>query len=78
MMPRVIAVTPKDAYTLNVCFSTGEDGEFDISPYLDIGVFKELKDVSYFRTVTVKDGTIVWPNGQDLCPDTIYDEAHKR
>ena len=41
------------------------------------GVFAPLLDDNYFRLVTVDPelGTIVWPNGADVCPDTLYSHA---
>jgi len=48
---------------------------FDVNPYLELGLFKQLKDPAYFSSVTVEDGTIVWKNGQDFSPDTLYLEG---
>lgn len=45
---------------------------YDCSDLLDFGVFAELKDKQYFQKATVLDGTVVWPNDQDICPDTLY------
>jgi hypothetical protein len=39
---------------------------------LEIGIFKELKDVSMFKSVKPFPGSIQWANGVDLCPDTLY------
>jgi len=38
------------------------------------GVFTPLQDIDYFAQVEVdlEAGTIVWPNGVDLCPDVLY------
>lgn len=37
------------------------------------GVFGPLADPDFFQQVTVDSqaGTIVWPNGVDLCPDVV-------
>lgn len=37
------------------------------------GVFEPLRDPVYFARVAVNDelGTIVWPNGADMCPDVL-------
>ena len=53
-------------------FTNEEDGIYDCLPILDFGVFKELKDLSYFNLAQVLDGTVVWPHDQDICPDTLY------
>jgi hypothetical protein len=44
---------------------------FDVSPYLDRGVFKELKDLKNFRRVYLAYGTVVWPHEIDIAPETI-------
>ncbi len=28
--------------------------------------------MDYFKKAAVVDGTVVWPNDQDICPDTLY------
>lgn len=75
MNPRVAAVAPLADYKLELKFLDGSVRVFDMTPYLEFGVFQELKDVSYFKLVTVKDGSIFWPNEQDLCPDTLFEES---
>ena len=32
----------------------------------------DLKEKAYFNQVKLKDGTVVWPHDQDICPDTLY------
>jgi hypothetical protein len=75
MNPRVVTVIPNDDYTLNIKFENGEEKIFNIRPFLNFGVFKELKDLSYFKKVKPFMGTISWPDGQDICPDTLYLEG---
>ena len=77
--PRVADVTPLANYRLALTFKNGERGVFDCTEYLDSGVFKELKNERYFRMVQVwkEAGTIHWPNGQDLCPDSLYEGSKK-
>lgn len=75
MNPRVIEVEPADDYKLNLLFSNGEKGIFDCSSLLNFGVFCELKNKAYFKQVKVEYGTVVWPHEQDLCPDTVYEDA---
>lgn len=72
MNPRVKAVTPHPDYTLTLVFANGEVRAFDVKPYLHIGVFRELQDLSLFNSVKPFLGSIQWKNGQDLCPDTLY------
>jgi len=72
MNPRVIAVKPNLGYTLTLTFTNGEVKIFDVKPYLDKGIFRELKDPSLFNTVRPSLGSIRWNDGQDFCPDTLY------
>lgn len=41
------------------------------------GIFTQLQEDAYFRQVRVSSdmGTIVWPNGADVCPDVLYSFA---
>ena len=77
MNPRVNKVSTTDNYQLNLVFTNGEQGIYDCSSLLNFGVFKELKNKNYFIQAKVIDGTVAWPNEQDICPDTLYLESKK-
>lgn len=70
-MLKVTQVEALENYELNVVLSDGRCGIFTAGPYLDKGIFKELKDKDYFRTVRPAFGGIVWQGGQDFSADTI-------
>ena len=36
-------------HKIEVTLSNGKRGVFDVKPYLDRGIFKELKDYNYFK-----------------------------
>lgn len=69
--PKVIKVEPQENHTLLLTFENGEERVFDISPYLK-NFFSELEDLEYFKKVNVENGSIAWPNGQDLAYDMLY------
>jgi len=77
MNPRVINVKPKKNFMLHLWFANGEEGIFDVKPYLDFEVFQALRDEKMFRTVRPFIGTIQWENEADLCPDTVYLDSVK-
>ena len=77
MNPRVKSVNPIQDYVLEIIFSNDEKKKFDVKPYLDFGLFSELKDINLFKTATAKLGTVAWKNGLDICPDTLYVESKK-
>ena len=72
MNPKVERVEATENYQLIVTFTNGEVRQFDVKPYLDKGIFTELKDPSYFRSVRVVAGSIEWPHQQDFSFDTLY------
>ena len=75
MNPRVKEVYPLDNYQLRLIFTNGEEKVFDTKPYLDKGVFQQLKDPKEFKSVRPFMGSILWNNDIDLCPDTLYLES---
>jgi hypothetical protein len=75
MNPRVKSIEPMPDFMLEVVFNNNEKKTFDVKPYLNLGLFKELKDPSLFQTAIAKEGTVVWQNGLDICPDTLYIEG---
>ena len=75
MNPRVRKVRPLPNYRLEIEFQNAEIREFDLTPYLQKGIFGELKDIAYFSRVQVSMGSIQWSHGQDLCPDTLYEDS---
>jgi hypothetical protein len=75
MNPRVRNVSPEKDFKLLITFDNGEMKHFDVTPYLNIGIFSELQDVSLFNSVKPFLGSIQWANGVDLCPDTLYLES---
>ncbi len=77
MNPRVKAVVPTNEYQLRMRFTNGETGVFDCSQLLKFGVFREFQDIAYFKRASVAHGTVVWPNEQDICPDTLYEDSIK-
>ncbi|MCG8409328.1 MAG: DUF2442 domain-containing protein [Phycisphaerales bacterium] len=72
----VIDVQHVGGYRLLLTFEGHEYREVDVeSLILFDGVFEPLKELDFFRQVRVEPdvGTIVWPNGADVCPDVLYE-----
>lgn len=70
--PKVVDVQPGENFSLLLTFANGEHRVFDVTPYLDKGVFRELADVRYFRRVRIESGHVTWPHEQDFSRDTLY------
>ena len=77
MNPRVVAVDALAGHVLRLTFTSGEVGLYSCTHLLDFGVFRELRDMNYFKRVQVCDGTVTWPHEQDICPDTLYLDSQR-
>ena len=70
----VVEVRHVRDYTVWVAFEDGTRGEVDLTSSLRGPVFEPLRNIEYFKQVRVDPeiGTIVWPNGADIAPETLY------
>lgn len=75
MNPRVRTVHPNPDYTLTLEFDNQEVKVFDVKPYLDKGIFRELREKAVFYSVRPFLGSVQWVGGQDFCPDTLYQDG---
>lgn len=78
MMLDIVEVKPLDGYRLELTFEDAQRRVADIASLVSFtGVFEPLRDPDYFRQVRVNPdvGTIVWPNGADLCPDVLHEHS---
>ena len=74
-MNKVTGVTANDDLPLDLRFKDGSVKRFDAKPYLDYEVFRELKDLNYFKQVDLAFATVQWPHEQDISPETLYVEG---
>jgi len=72
-MESVVRVVPRENYHLELEFDTGEVRLFDVRPYLDKGVFRQLKDQALFARAYVAFETVCWPGNLDIAPETLYE-----
>ena len=68
-------VEPQDNYLLLLTFENGEKRQFDMKPYLDFGIFQELKDLRLFKTVKTSFDSIEWDNEADFDPEVLYQKS---
>ncbi len=62
-------------FKLLLVFENGERRLFDVSPYLDHGVFQALRDPVVFNSAHISFDTVAWSNGADLCPEVLYRDS---
>ena len=70
----VKTVKPLSGHRIYVEIADGRKGIFDLTPYLDHGVFRELREVHYFNRVGLVLGAVTWPHEQDIAPETLLAE----
>ena len=75
-LPAVVGVAVVGNHVLRL-FSDGTAGDVDFSAERWTGILAPLNDPAYFAQVTVdpEAGTIVWPDGIDLAPEPLYEQA---
>jgi hypothetical protein len=82
MSPTATAVEVLPGYRLAIGFADGTSGVVDCAPWLyerDADLLVQLRDPARFAEVRINPelGFIEWPNGMDVCPDLLYEEAHR-
>lgn len=73
LRPEPIRVHPLKEHHLCVRFDNGETRNFDVSPLIKGNWYGKLKDAEMFQKVSIKNGVVCWPDGQDVCPEDLYD-----
>jgi hypothetical protein len=74
----VVKIEYKNDYSFLIVFDDGLQGIVDFTEYLNIGpVFHPLKELSFFKSARIEGGTIAWPNGADIAPETLYDKVEQ-
>lgn len=69
---RVVAAEYVKADHIRVTFNDGTKKTIDFSRWLNGEVFRPLASKREFRRFFVAGGTVCWPNGADVAPETLY------
>lgn len=75
----VVEIQYKKDYVFHIVFDDGMKGDVDFSSWLTKGpVFEPLQDIQLFKKALIDGGTIAWPNGADIAPETLYELLQKK
>jgi hypothetical protein len=71
----VVRAEYRGGFRIHLTFNDLFERTVDFRPWLEGPVFEALKDPAYFREFFVDGGTVGWPNGADIAPETLYAAA---
>ena len=77
-LPSVIQASYRGGFRIHLAFNDLSEGTVDFRPWLEGPVFEALKDPKYFREFFLDAGTVTWPNGADVAPETLYEAVCRR
>jgi len=72
ILPQVVRAEYRGGHRIHLAFNDGREKTVDFLPWLSGPVFEPLKDEEYFRQFFLEAGTVAWPNGADIAPETLY------
>jgi hypothetical protein len=77
LTPDITAATVVRHGVLRLDFADGSSGEVDVLERMRGPVFERARTPEGFAEVAVDSeiGTVVWPGGADLAPDTLYERV---
>jgi hypothetical protein len=74
-LPTVIRAEYQGGYMINLTFNDGLQNTVDFADWLEGPVFEPLKNEDYFQHFFLEGGTVAWPNGADIAPETLHARA---
>lgn len=79
-MVRITNVAVLPQFRLHLRFDDDVEGVVELSDLVGRGVFAAWTDESIFAKAAIDPhtGTVCWPGGIDLCPDSLYEEITGR
>lgn len=72
---KVTRVAPLPGHRIDVEFEDGNRGTYDMTPLLDEGVFRALKDDSLFDQVHVAFGVVTWTDEIDFSSERLWTDC---
>jgi hypothetical protein len=77
LTPDITAVTVVRHGVLRLAFADGLNGEVEVLDRMRGPVFDEARTPEGFAKVELdpETGTVTWPGGADLAPDTLYERV---
>jgi len=74
-LPVVTHAEYRGGHRIHVTFNDGKSSTIDFVQWLEGPIFEPLRDTEYFQRFFLDGGTVSWPNGADIAPETLYRQA---
>jgi hypothetical protein len=71
-IPFVTDALYRGDFRIHLRFDDGLAKTVDFRPMLRGPIFEPLLDPRVFRDFTIEGGTVAWPNGADIAPETLH------
>ena len=79
-LPSVTEMRLLEEHKVYLVFNDSTKGVADLSDLVGRGpVFEPLRDYAFFRKMRLnhESGTLEWPNGADVAPESLYDRVRE-
>jgi hypothetical protein len=77
-LPAVVQARYRGAYRIHLVFNDHSAGTVDFRRWLTGPMLEPLQDLHRFRRFFLEGGTVTWPNGADIAPETLYATLPRR
>lgn len=74
-LPSVVRARHESDFRIRLTFNDGLEALVDFERWLEGPIFEPLRSPGYFSRFFVEGGTVGWPNGADVAPETLYQAA---
>ena len=74
-LPTVIRAEYRGGHRIYLVFNDGVESTVDFTDWLSGPIFEPLKETEYFERFFLDGGTVAWPNGADIAPETLHERA---
>jgi hypothetical protein len=78
MIISVIKAEYQEDYKINLHFDNGDNGIVDLKETIlndHRAIFMPLRDLNFFKTISLNSWTLEWPNEADFSPEFLYELA---
>jgi len=74
--PKISRIKVNNDFTISLKYGK-EKRIFDMKPYLNIGMYKDLQNIELFKTARISFDSLEWANGIDIDPEFLYSKSRQ-